>query len=145
MRKGKFGEITRMQFLLTRSATLCDNYCIMVPENDNIVEICGKIYDIVEQNMRADGGVLRLTREHFLGFQSAAPGEIDLRPARDASNFQFFNYVFSQLFGPKPPEALLEHWGDDIWHLSRPDFRRRFMTVVRNVLASEGRELTIVE
>ena len=117
----------------------------METEDNSIVEVCGKIFDIVEQNMHADGGSLGLTRELFFGTMGETEEEVDLTPVRDASNYRFFKYVFRSIFGDDPVPAVVEHWGDAIWRLSRDDFRRRFLGVLKTILKADGRNVTFKE
>ena len=120
----------------------------MSDNGDNLVEVCGRLYDIIRQNMLAEGGSLepRLPRRLFLDAMYGEPSgefELDLRPVADADNADFFDYVFRKAFDVKPTEAVVEHWRPDIKGLPREDFRKRFLEVLRNTLLSDGRTLII--
>ena len=114
-------------------------------DKPDIADICGKIYDIADENMRKQGGVLRLSRQAFLDGLNENPDEVDLRPLGNASNEAFFEAVYQQVFRDRPLDAVLAYWKPFFTSMPKADFRRKFLDAIVSHLISKKRRIILVE
>ena len=114
-------------------------------DKPDIADICGRIYDIANENMRKQGGVLKLSRQAFLDGLNENPDEVDLRPLENASNEVFFEAVYRQVFRDKPLDAVIAYWKPFFTTMSAADFRKKFLDAIVAHLVSKKRRIILVE
>ena len=111
----------------------------------DIADICGRIYDIADENMRKQGGVMKLSRQAFLDGMDEDPNKLDLRPLANASNDVFFSTVYRQVFRDAPLEAVTEYWEPFITSMPEVVFRRKFLKAIVANRISNKQKIIIVE
>ena len=110
---------------------------------EDLRRVCSKLYDIVERNMLKEGGSMSLPKDEFLMAMFKPVKVLNLGPVANASNREFFEYVYKVLFSDAPTVQVLKYWDPILAITPKGEFKKRFMTAALNAMESSGRKIII--